>query len=357
MEKVNKSNPKYVFVCGLGRSGTSVLARNVARLENCTGFRNTGAVEDEGQFLQDVYPSDNLFGGAAQFGFDPRTHLTEASPLLTSENSLRLRQSWEQYWDQSKEIRVEKTPGHLLKTRFLQVVFPNSYFIVTRRHPVAVSLANNQKWKLTSAPLHKLFDHWLHCHGLFDEDKRYLERVYELRYEDYIQNPDKYHEEIAGFIGTEVPKRSSVDKFYYVTQWRNPTGLRVPENAMEDVTGAHNQKYFKRWSELLNNSRFSRYHEYLAVTYEPKFSKYGYSLIDGFGVSEERLAKQASPALGGLYRMMAHIHAFGIRLPLQARGYAKRQLRAWLPAPVKALIRHYFQKTSVPKKQSEAVVS
>jgi hypothetical protein len=158
-------NPKYVFVCGLGRSGTSVLARNVARLENCTGFKNTGALEDEGQFLQDVYPSDNVYGGAAAFGFDPRAHLTEQSPLFTLENALRLRQNWERYWDQSKGIRVEKTPGHLLKTRFLQAVFPNSYFIVVRRHPIPVSLANNQRWKVTFAPLHKLFDHWLHCYG------------------------------------------------------------------------------------------------------------------------------------------------------------------------------------------------
>jgi hypothetical protein len=206
MENTNTNNSKYVFVCGLGRSGTSVLARNVARLENCTGFRNTGALEDEGQFLQDVYPSDNVYGGAAQFGFDQRAHLTETSSLLTRENALKLRRSWDRYWDPSKTICVEKTPGHLLKTRFLQAVFPNSYFIVIRRHPVPVSMANNQRWKVTFAPFHKLFDHWLHCYGLFDEDKQYLERVYELTYEDYIQNPDKCYREIADFIGTRVPE-------------------------------------------------------------------------------------------------------------------------------------------------------
>jgi len=35
---------KYVFVGGAQRSGTSVLVRNVARLENCTGFKNTGVL-------------------------------------------------------------------------------------------------------------------------------------------------------------------------------------------------------------------------------------------------------------------------------------------------------------------------
>ena len=69
---------KYVFVCGLQRSGTSVLGRNIARFENCTGFKNTGALMDEGQFLQDVYPIDAKFGGAGRFGFDRRAHRTES---------------------------------------------------------------------------------------------------------------------------------------------------------------------------------------------------------------------------------------------------------------------------------------
>src|SRR5436853_6695705 len=93
MENDDKSNYKYVFVCGLQRSGTSVLARNIARLENCTGFKNTGVLQDEGQYLQDVYPPDRAYGGTGRFGFNPRAHLTEKSPLLTSENIDKLRRT------------------------------------------------------------------------------------------------------------------------------------------------------------------------------------------------------------------------------------------------------------------------
>jgi len=39
----------------LARSGTSLLGRNIAGLENCTGFNNMGAGSDEGEFLQGVY--------------------------------------------------------------------------------------------------------------------------------------------------------------------------------------------------------------------------------------------------------------------------------------------------------------
>ena len=204
VQKRNHTGRRYVFICGLHRSGTSLLGRNIARMENCTGFKDTGVIEDEGQFLQDVYPTAMTYGGAGRFGFDSRAHLTETSVLFTPANAARLRKSWHAHWDNSKTIFVEKTPGNLLKTRFLQAVFPKSYFIVIRRHPVAVSMAN-QRWKVSLTPLHNLFDHWLHCHALFDRDKKHLKPLYELSYEDYVRDPDKYHEEIAAFIGSTVP--------------------------------------------------------------------------------------------------------------------------------------------------------
>ena len=96
-------------------------------------------------------------------------------------------------------------------TRFLQAAFPNSYFVVIKRHPVAVSLAT-QKWKVNLTAVHRLFEHWLHCYEIFEEDKKYLKRVYELNYEDYVENPAKYHQEIAAFIGTSVPEPPKEDR-------------------------------------------------------------------------------------------------------------------------------------------------
>ena len=154
--------------------------------------------DDEGQLLQDVYPIDTELGGAGRFGFDPRAHLTETSLLLTPEKIARLHENWHMYWDKSKPICVEKTPGNLLMTRFLQAAFPNSYFIVIRRHPVAVSMSTQSMrlpgiiWKIKATSVHRLFEHWLHCHELFEQDRKYLKRVYELSYEDYSKDPARY---------------------------------------------------------------------------------------------------------------------------------------------------------------------
>jgi hypothetical protein len=326
-------NSRYVFICGLHRSGTSVLGRNIARMENCTGFKDTNVIEDEGQYLQDVFPTSKVYGGAGKFGFDPRAHLTETSPLLTPENALKLRQSWERYWDGSRTVRVEKTPGNLLKTRFLQAVFPKSYFIVIKRHPVPVSMAN-QRWKVSFTPLHSLFEHWLHCHALFDEDKKYLKHVYELSYEDYVRDPDKYHEQIAAFIGT-----------------------RVPESSMEQITGVYNERYFDRWSELLNSSPFRAYYQFIAAKCEPSLTKYGYSLTKGFGANEGGLhgSGRISATAGALYCLTADAQAFAVRLTSQSKGYIRRQLNARLPGPLKVRIKHAFRK--MPFKKQPDVVS
>ena len=288
MGTADYSSLKHVFVCGLPRSGTSVLGRNVARLEDCTGFKSTGVLEDEGQFLQDVYASDHERGGSGSFGFHADSHLTETSALLTRRNAERLRCCWERYWDPRKRIRVEKTPGNLLMARFLQAIFPNAYFVVMRRHPISVSMAT-QKWKDSVRSLDCLFRHWLYCHELFEQDRKHLERVYELTYEDYVDDPDKYHEEIAAFIGTRIPEPPKQDKFRYVVEWRNPTGLRVPERAMEQTSGAYNQKYFDRWSDLVTDSRFGSYYSYLIAKYEDRFTKYGYSLMLGVSDTDTQL--------------------------------------------------------------------
>jgi Sulfotransferase family len=261
-----------------------------------------------------VYSTEDMYGGPGRFGFDPRAHLTETSALLTPDNVAKLRESWHSYWDNSKTIFVEKTPANLLMTRFLQAAFPNSYFVVIKRHPVAVGLAG-QKWKVNVTSLYNMFEHWLHCHALYEQDKQYLKRVYELTYEDYVENSDKYHAELAAFIGTRIPERPRDDQCRTVLQWPEPQVVLVPERTMEEASAYHNKKYFDRWYRLLTNSPFKGYYRYIARTYEPKFDKYGYSLTK-IRVNEEALYGRAhlSDAIGEFYYDAADACAFMRRL-------------------------------------------
>ena len=204
---------------------------------------------------------------------------------------------------------MEKTPANLLMTRFLQAAFPNSYFVVVRRHPVAVSMAN-QRWKKSMASLHMGFEHWLRCHELFEEDKEHLERVYELTYEDYIADPSRYHHEIADFIGT-----------------------RVMNEDMEEVTGSHNRRYFDRWTKLLANSPFRSYYRYIARKYAARFEPYGYSLTSMIADRDEVCGteNEISDRTGALYCRGADAHAFLWRLAERSKGSARRTLRKCVP--------------------------
>jgi hypothetical protein len=279
-----------------------------------------------------VYRPDGAYGGTGRYGFDSRAHLTEKSRLLTTENIARLHQSWHSYWDPAKSICVEKTPGNLIMTRFLQAAFPNSYFIVVKRHPVPVSMAT-QRWKVSLTSLHRLFEHWLKCYDLYEEDKKHLVRVYELNYEDYIATPDRYHQEMASFMGT-----------------------RPPADPLEEVTDAHNRKYFDKWTFLLTRSRFKRYYRYVAEKYDPMFARYGYSLLDSLNAAGDDSYKktQAFTAFGGMYCFGADVGALMCRGVLQTKWAFMRQLRARLPECWKIRIKRFIGKESLSNKTAHA---
>ena len=101
-------NHRFIFVCGLHRSGTSILFKSLRDHPEVSGFHNTNSPEDEGMHLQTVYKPSGAYGGAGKFGFNPELHLTEASPLVTEENRKKLFEEWTPYWDLSKQYLLEK---------------------------------------------------------------------------------------------------------------------------------------------------------------------------------------------------------------------------------------------------------
>src|SRR5690348_9288269 len=89
---------QFVFLAGLHRSGTTLLARLLAAHPEVSGFSGTGVPADEGQLLQSVYPAAKEYGGPGRFGFAPESHLTEASPLASEENATKLLDEWSPHW-------------------------------------------------------------------------------------------------------------------------------------------------------------------------------------------------------------------------------------------------------------------
>jgi hypothetical protein len=246
-------NHKFVFICGLHKSGTSVFAKTLAEHPQISGFAGTGVPQNEGQHLQTVYPTAQAYGGMAQFGFHPEAHLTESSPLVTAENKTRLFAEWKQYWDLSKPILLEKSPPNVIRTRFLQAMFPNSYFIVITRHPIAASYAT-QKKGFHETVLDSRLKHWLVCHDILQQDKKYLNHVLMLRYEDFVKDTATTLRQIFTFLETDYA----------------PTSMEIRPNV--------NDKYFAKWQKFRSRPILKSYANHLINKYEARLQPYGYSM-------------------------------------------------------------------------------
>lgn len=190
----------FLFIGGLHRSGTSAVYASIGAHPHISRLKDTEQIEDEGQFLQSVYPIDETLGGPERFALHRDAHLTESSPLVPRAGT-RLFGAWAPYWDLSKRLLCEKTPSNMMRSRFLQAVFPNASFLFVSRHPVACVLAI-RKWgyDVYKEPLELLFRNWITCHRTMKQDIPHLHRAMVLRYEDITDDPITGARRIENFL-------------------------------------------------------------------------------------------------------------------------------------------------------------
>ncbi len=246
-------NHKFVFLGGLHKSGTSMLFKCLRDHPMISGFKDTGVPEDEGQWLQSVYPVAKTYGGPGLFGFDRSSIIDETSPLVSQENAKKIFSEWKIHWDLTRPVLLEKSPPNLVHSRFLQALFPNSFFIILIRHPIAVSYAT-QKWSRTY--LHSLLQHWLICHEQFEIDRGYLQNLLVLKYEDFVKEP-----------------QTTLNKIY---EFLDIDHVQLTQKVISDV----NNKYFAKWKRR-QDSIFTRFYtKYIINKYETRVNRFGYSLKD-----------------------------------------------------------------------------
>lgn len=264
---MTKNKHTFVFIGGLHRSGTTMLADCLRMHPEVSAFHNTINKHnmDEGQHLQTVYLPDDKLGGPGRYAFRRAGRLTESSELVTESNRKKMFKEWSKYWDLSKSILLEKTPSTITRTRFLQAMYPNSRFIIISRHPVAATLAT-MKWK--RIPIFLVMLHWFYCYGIMQRDKAFLRKCMFITYEDFCKSPRTELENIFSFMGLA---------------WDDSIELPAVNTGL-------NRKYFNEWEKL-----FAPYRFIMELIFEKYAIKYGYSIKS---LDEEILKQKFTQKIG-----------------------------------------------------------
>ena len=187
---VDNSAPRrarYVFVGGLHRSGTTLLADCLEGHPDVRGLPHGIAPEGEGVFLQGGIPHDALSGVPGEWADDPAAHLTEGCLYDRIDVRDRMRADWDGWYPSGGTWRVEKSPVNLLRARLYQQLFPASQFVFVVRHPVAVARAT-AKWSNRDEAT--LLRHWQSAHRILAGDLPHLHNWLVIRFEDLIGRPE-----------------------------------------------------------------------------------------------------------------------------------------------------------------------
>lgn len=245
---------RLIFVGGLHRSGTSPLGRILADHRDISGFRDTGVEEDEGQHLQDTYAPAYRYGGPGSFARAPAAHLV-AVPGSPGSARQSLLESWTPHWDLTRHYLVEKSPPNLIRSRYLQQVFPGSAFIAVLRHPVIVALST-MKWARFQ-PLERLVEHWFIAHDLLRQDASHLERLHVLHYESMATEAEPCLTGVAQFLGLATPLDASM--------WQS----------------SRSSAYLDRWRAMGSGSALQRWQrDRIVRRFADRASVYGYDIAD-----------------------------------------------------------------------------
>jgi Sulfotransferase family len=180
-------------------------------------------------------------------------------------------QAWAPHWDLERPVLLEKSPPNLLRTRFLQALFPDSsHFVVVVRHPIAVAYATKRWSRIATwippqasrrlhqlqAPLGALLRHWVEAHEQFLADASALENVCLVRYEDLVTDPAGEMQGVFRFLGLEPVSRD----------WEVKRGL--------------NERYLQRWHARAQSRTGRAYLGRLARDFEDRVRPFGYSLAE-----------------------------------------------------------------------------
>ncbi|MDP4574245.1 sulfotransferase [Qipengyuania sp. G39] len=194
---MNPRSNRFVFVAGLHRTGTSLLARMIGTHPQVSSIIDSPVPENEGCYLQGAIPHTALDGRPGYFATNPHEHHTEHSPYNTLETKTRLLADWSPWFAEEKAWWIEKSPVNLTRMRLYQQLFPTAQFIVILRHPqvMAAALA---KWD--DRDPQDLVRYALDAYDRMAADLPFLHSTLVVRYEDLVADATSVYRSALAFL-------------------------------------------------------------------------------------------------------------------------------------------------------------
>lgn len=229
---------KWVFIIGCSNSGTSLLH------DLLVPHPNIASLPGEGQFYTDVLPL--YFENGCSRVWSENLKLFRMTETHRRDNAPRLIHDWKNYLNRlNADVVLEKTPSNTLRSRWLQTIFKNSYFIAIARDGRAVAEGISRRGD--GIGIDRAIAHWIKANNLMLDDAKLLNKFLLVRYEDFVADPHGNIMEILRFIEEDPEKykfdlnreleiHNINDQPTAITNFNQKSFDRIPKVKFDEIT-------------------------------------------------------------------------------------------------------------------------
>jgi hypothetical protein len=230
-----------IFIIGLNKSGTSLLYLLLSQHESVSPIKAFKAFTPkgpgaamlhmekygigEGQKIPDLPEKlRKVEGGGGRFAgpaFLDQYRLTEAD--AEPGDAARVAAAYRRAMVRPDARLCEKTPPNILRTRYLQALFPDAAFVAVVRDPYANVSANGKK-RSKWGGVEEQARHWANAYSTFLADRSHLRRCLLVHYERLVEDTDRELRRVCAFCGIPAVT-AGVD------------GLSIERNVNESLIG------------------------------------------------------------------------------------------------------------------------